>query len=104
MLSLAQHGRFSDSQSWHEIQIILLSQETSVLKQMRVFERYARQKRYSDQQAAVLHDQYLMATEVQLALKSSKRHFALDLIQYFQQGSCFMQMVLDKKIKPLTNP
>jgi hypothetical protein len=45
-----------------------------------------------------------MSTEVQLALKSSKRHFALDLIQFFQQSISFMQLVIEKKIKPLTNP
>jgi hypothetical protein len=47
LLSLAQTGRFSEVQSWLEIKSTLHNQETSVLKQMRVFEQYARQKRYS---------------------------------------------------------
>jgi hypothetical protein len=57
---------------------------------MRAFENHARLRRYSEQQANVLQEQYLMATEVQLALKSSKRHFALDLIQFFQQAVSYM--------------
>lgn len=53
-----------------------------MLKQMRVFERVARMKKYSEQQVQLLDDHYLNSTEISLAFKSSKRHFAYDLIDF----------------------
>jgi hypothetical protein len=39
-----------------------------------------------------------------LTLKSSKRHFAHDLIYFLLEGVHFMELVQAKKIKALTNP
>ena len=48
MLSLANNGRFSDYQSWPEIRIEFGSKQHNLVKQMRLFERIARMKKYSD--------------------------------------------------------
>jgi hypothetical protein len=71
---------------------------------MRVFERVERMRKYSEMQVQVLDDHYLNSTEILLAFKSSKRHFAYDLIDFLNQGVMYMNAVIDKKIKNLTNP
>jgi len=49
---------------------------------MRLFERVARFKRFNQSHVQVLNDQYLNSTEIGLALRSTKRHFAFDLIVF----------------------
>ncbi|CDW80019.1 UNKNOWN [Stylonychia lemnae] len=104
LLNLANNGRFSDKVSWPEIRNEFRVNNVQLIKQMRLFERIARLKRFSEHQTKVLNDQYLNSIEISLALKSTKRHFAFDVITYLQQGVHYMGLIIDKKIQQLTNP
>eukprot|EP00347_Sterkiella_histriomuscorum_P021340 403334329 len=104
LLSLVNFGRFSDLGSWPEISNEFKVNQENLSKQMRRIEKVARQKKFSDQQFHVLNDQYLNSVEIQLALKSTKRHFAFDLITFLQLGVNYMNQIVNKKIKLLTNP
>ena len=83
MLSLVENGRFCDSSSWHEVKVHLYKKE-AFFKRLRNFESNLRLVKFKDSQVRTLRGQYLASSEIDMALKSSSRHFAADLIDFLQ--------------------
>lgn len=102
MVSIFHTGRFADhGNQWDEC----LRQvcELKFIRSIRHLDKVGRKKRFKQSTVSKLKLAYLDSLEIQLALKSSKKHFAFALIRLLEEGVIFMQKVLDGKVALLVD-